>query len=213
MRRRHLIVFAREPRLGAVKRRLAAGIGPVAAVRWYRHALATTLRRLHGGGRWQRHLAVTPDLAADRFPWPRSWCRRPQGNGDLGRRMARALHAVPPGPAVLVGSDIPGLAPHHIEAAFRALEGGAEVVFGPAVDGGFWLVGVRRRRRLALFDTVRWSTAHALADSVAALPGGVPVALVATLADVDTAADLLVANTQATRRQETGRWVTGPQAA
>src|SRR5438270_756285 len=81
-----------------------------------------------------------------------------QGGGDLGARMRRALAACPPGPVVLVGSDIPALAPAHIAEAFGLL-GHCELVFGPTGDGGFWLVGARRSPRLPpLFGPVRWST-------------------------------------------------------
>ena len=66
-----------------------------------------------------------------------------------------------------------------------------DAVFGPAPDGGYWLVGLRRPNPLpaGLFDGVRWSTEHALADSVRSL-GTARVAYVDELADVDTQADL-----------------------
>jgi hypothetical protein len=95
---------------------------------------------------------------------------------------------VPAGPAVLIGGDIPAVGPRHIAAAFEAL-GRAEAVFGPAADGGFWLVGFARRgRRLDPFTGVRWSSAHALADTLARLPKDARVALAETLEDVDDAA-------------------------
>ncbi len=104
--------------------------------------------------------------------------------------MARVFTLLPPGPAVIIGSDIPDLGPAHIEAAFRAL-GGAEAVFGPAADGGYWLVGLRRRPRVprGLFQRVRWSSDQALADTLAGLPRAMSVALLETLADVDDARD------------------------
>lgn len=192
-----LIVFAKKPEIGRVKSRLAAGIGAVSATAWYRRALTRTIRRLGGpeGATWRRVLAVAPDASVHRYPWrqlpgARRWRVIGQGSGDLGERMARALDIAPPGPAVLVGSDIPDLHAVHVERAFRAVGAGAEVVFGPASDGGFWLVGVARRRHLRLFRHVRWSSAHTLADTIAALPKGVEVALVDTLHDVDEAKDL-----------------------
>jgi hypothetical protein len=64
--------------------------------------------------------------------------------------------------------------------------GTRDLVFGPAEDGGFWLVGVRRRQVLpALFGRVRWSTPHALADTLAGLPPGITVGFVDRLEDVD----------------------------
>ena len=185
-----LIVMAKQPRAGAVKRRLARGIGTVAATRFYRTTLRHTLMRLGADPRWQTYLAVTPDLALREPFWP-LWprvTRIPQGEGDLGARMQRLFDAMPPGPAVLVGSDIPAICPTHIAEAFRCL-GRADAVFGPAEDGGYWLVGFRRSPgRLSPFDGVPWSTDQALAATCDNLKGRT-VALTDTLSDVDTAED------------------------
>lgn len=190
MRRRHLIVLARQPRLGRGKTRLAAGIGRLEAWRFSRLVLAGLLRRLGRDPRWTLIVAAAPDRAATGRGWPPGAERRvPQGGGDLGRRMARALAAPPAGPVVLIGSDIPEVRPRHIAAAFRAL-GRHDVVFGPAADGGYWLVGVKRLRAMprGLFAGVRWSTPHALADSMAGLPRLHAVGLTDLLDDVDDAA-------------------------
>ena len=102
--------------------------------------------------------------------------------------MARALTAGPRGPVVLVGSDIPGIAAAHIARAFHALARN-DLVFGPAADGGYWLIGTRRRiLPRDLFRGVRWSTAHALADTLARAPRHWRVAIVDILDDVDDAA-------------------------
>lgn len=176
---RTLVLFVRLPRLGAGKRRLARDIGAVAAVNFERLMLAQSLRRLGRDRRWTLRLAVTPDRAARRLG------AHPQGGGDLGVRMRRAVAACPPGPTLLVGSDIPGLRPGHIAAAF-ALLGRHDVVFGPASDGGFWLVGCRHRP--PAFGAVRWSSPHALADVLANLPKAWSVGFAATLDDVDDGA-------------------------
>jgi rSAM/selenodomain-associated transferase 1 len=187
---RHLVVFLRAPRLGRVKSRLAAGIGAVAALGFYRRTSARLLRELTRDRRWRVHLALTPDsAAAGKRPWPVGALRRGQGGGDLGRRMARVFETLPPGPAVIVGADIPDITPAHVAAAFRAL-GRSDAVFGPALDGGYWLVGLRRRPRLPrrLFERVRWSSEHALADTLAGLPRTMSVAMLEQLQDVDDAA-------------------------
>jgi hypothetical protein len=99
--------------------------------------------------------------------------------------MHRALAACPPGPVVLVGGDIPALTARHVATAFHQL-GDHDLVFGPAEDGGFWLVGARRSPRLPpLFDKVRWSSPHALADTLAELPRRVKVGFVDRLEDID----------------------------
>lgn len=201
-RRDTLIIFARAPRLGRVKRRLARGVGQLAALRFHRGQLHALARRLGRDRRWRTVLAVTPDATARRGArWPAGLARHPQGGGDLGRRMARALGRHRP-LAVLVGCDIPGIGAADIAAAFRALRAGAPAVFGPAEDGGYWLVGLGARRPAAPFAGVRWSTAETLADTLANLPraGRRAPVLVRRLRDVDTAEDL--AMLQRSRRGE-----------
>jgi rSAM/selenodomain-associated transferase 1 len=186
---RHLIVFARAPALGSGKRRLARDIGNVAAWRFERLMLARLLRRLGRDRRWRLRIAVTPDRARHRRRLcPRGIPVTSQGSGDLGERMRRALGECPPGPAVLIGTDIPALGAHHIAEAFRLL-GRYDLVFGPSADGGFWLVGARRSPCLPpLFGEVRWSGPHALADVLASLPRHVSVGFAARLEDVDDGA-------------------------
>ncbi len=183
---RHLVLFVREPRWGVGKRRLAHGIGDAAALRFERAMLGLLVRRLAHDRRWRLRLAVTPDRARRRARlWPPGVAVAGQGEGNLGDRMRHALAACPPGPAVLVGSDIPALAAHHVADAFRLL-GCHDLVFGPAGDGGFWLVGARRCPRLPpIFGPVRWSGPHALADVLSNLPPDVSVGFAARLEDVD----------------------------
>jgi rSAM/selenodomain-associated transferase 1 len=180
--KRHLVIFARAPQFGRVKRRLAGGIGAVAAMRFYRQTLDRQIRTLSRDRRWTVWLFLTPDPARYRANV------RGQGRGDLGQRMKRPFARLPPGPVVLVGSDIPAMRPSHIARAF-ALLGGHDLVFGPATDGGFWLIGARRSRPLprSLFSGVRWSTAHALADTLATIPAGYTTGIADTLDDVDDA--------------------------
>ncbi|MBU8543716.1 MULTISPECIES: TIGR04282 family arsenosugar biosynthesis glycosyltransferase [Roseomonadaceae] len=184
MRGDTLLVFARAPRLGAVKRRLAKGIGAMAALRFYRGQLAALLAAVGRDRRWRTELVVTPARGAAR--WPAHLARSAQAKGDLGQRMQRAM--APHRRVVLVGSDIPGIAASDIAAAFAAL-GRAQAVFGPAEDGGYWLVGFGPRRPPKPFAAVRWSSDQALADTLANCHGR-PVALLRTLRDVDTAEDL-----------------------
>jgi rSAM/selenodomain-associated transferase 1 len=184
--RRHLIVFVRAPQLGTGKRRLAHDIGDIAALRFERLMLQRLLRRLGPDKRWHLRLAITPDKARHQIHhWQRRVETTGQGKGDLGTRMHRALRTCPPGPVVLVGADIPAIDSRHVAAAFRLL-GSNDLVFGTAEDGGFWLVGARHPRPLpSLFQGVRWSGPHALADTLAGIPRRITVGFAARLADVD----------------------------
>ncbi len=189
MRRQHLVVMVKFPQAGRVKTRLGAGIGRVRATWWFRHQVRDLLRRLEDP-RWQIWLSVAPDTAVESKVWPLHLPRIPQGQGDLGQRMKGAFVALPDGPACLIGGDIPAVTRREIAEAFRQL-GSHDAVFGPASDGGFWLTGFKRVKPLPrqLFGAVRWSSEHALADSLATLAGQ-SHALAATLDDVDTEADL-----------------------
>jgi len=214
-----LIIMIKEPRPGRVKTRLAQGIGTIPATWWFRHQSARLIRNLRDP-RWSLVLAVAPDQAVTSAMFPVDLPRLPQGGGDLGQRMKRMLKAAsagpassraapdpPPGrahshpssvrrapllgsPVCLIGADIPGVTRSHIARAFAAL-GANDAVFGPATDGGYWLIGAKHPARLphGLFQDVRWSSEHALADSIATLPGW-RIAQTDTLRDVDTAADL-----------------------
>ena len=178
----------KEPRPGRVKTRLARDIGTVEAAWWFRRRSARLIRELRDP-RWTLRLAVAPDAEGMRSRvWPADLPRIPQGQGDLGDRMVRILRSLPPGPACIVGSDIPGITRIRVAEAFTAL-GRAPSVLGPAPDGGYWLIGLRRTRVSAgLLEGVRWSAPQTLADTAETLEG--PVARVATLRDVDTLSDL-----------------------
>jgi len=178
--------MAKMPVAGGAKTRLAREIGVAAATRFARQATAALLQRVAHDRRWHTILAVSPDAGLASRCWPRGVARIGQGRGDLGRRMQRIMERMPPGPVVIVGTDVPGIQPAHIAEAFRRL-GRHDAVFGPATDGGYWLVGLKRRPRLLhAFANVRWSSRHARADTLANLAGR-SVAFVTTLADVDDA--------------------------
>ena len=186
--RRTLVLFVRVPLLGSGKRRLAREIGDIAALRFEKLMIALLLRRLAKDGRWRLRIAVTPDKARRSA---RHWCGGVeavgQGAGDLGRRMVRMLETSPSGATVIIGGDIPAVTARHVAAAFRLL-GSHDLVFGPAEDGGFWLVGARHPRHLPpIFARVRWSSPHALADALASLPGRIKVGFAERLEDVDDA--------------------------
>ncbi|MEM7423060.1 MAG: DUF2064 domain-containing protein [Pseudomonadota bacterium] len=133
--------MAKFPQAGRVKTRLGRVAGSTAAAWWYRHQLAGLIRRLGRDPRWETVLYVTPDRASGL--WTGGLTCRPQGSGNLGQRMMEALGAEAPGRTVLIGSDIPDISPVAVHRAFRAM-GRADAVFGPATDGGYWLIGLAR---------------------------------------------------------------------
>lgn len=191
MTRPTLVIFVKEPRAGRVKTRLGRDIGMTSAAWWFRHQVSRLLRQVGDDPRWRTVLAVSPDPAVLSRAWPAHLLRWPQGRGDLGDRMGRAFRQMPPGPVIIVGADIPGITRGRIADSFAALRSN-DTVLGPAPDGGYWLIGLRRGGcpiPRKLFDGVRWSTEHAMADTVATM-AGLKIARTITLADVDTRADL-----------------------
>lgn len=187
---RHLVLLVKAPRLGAVKTRLAVDIGMLKAWRFHRASVAGTLHRLGRDRRWRCWLLVTPDrFARPGRPWPPHLARRPQGGGDLGARMGRALNSMPPGPVVIIGGDIPEIETGDIVQAFRELSR-RDMVFGPSSDGGYWLIGARRRPPPhGLFQGVRWSSPFALADTLANLGAHCRTALLREHDDIDDGDD------------------------
>ena len=195
------LLFVKAPRAGQVKTRLAADVGHGRAAALFRIMTQRAVGEIVKGG-WRAVLAVDPPSAMKGFNtlWPPRVPRIPQGRGDLGDRMGRAFENAPLGPVVIFGADIPGLRARHLREAFRALQG-ADAVFGPAPDGGYWLIGLARRRPAPkLFEKVRWSTKHALKDTLASLPSDFRIRQLEELADVDRAKDLAALGPRATAR-------------
>ena len=167
---RVLGVFAKEPVPGRVKTRLAADTSPEWAAAVARAFLVDTLRRLANVNA-RRVVAFAPREAEGFFgsiAGP-AFERIPQSEGDLGRRMsdfcATQLHAGAR-KVVLVGTDSPSLPVAFVEEAFAALDG-ADVVLGPATDGGYYLLGVRTLP--PVFEGLPWGTAEVLGETVARL--------------------------------------------
>jgi len=158
-----LIVFTKAPYLGQAKSRLAAGVGKVHANRLYRAMIRRVLRRVRDP-RWDTLLYVTPDRDAARLfggVWPADMPRMLQGRGSLSPRLARAFAAGRP--IAVIGTDCPQVRARDIAAGFKALRG-APCVFGPADDGGFWLMAMHGPVPARVFDGVAWSTGTTLSD-------------------------------------------------
>ena len=192
MKQRHLFIMVKEPRAVRVKTRLGRDIGMTEAAWWFRYQSQKIIRILSRDPRWKTVLAVAPDVdGLNSRIWPKNLDRWPQGQGDLGDRMGRIFRHAPSGPVVIIGADIPDITPELINDAFTAL-GNHDAVVGPAPDGGYWLIGLKRGAKpvpTTLFQNVRWSHAQTLNDTLRSLNTN-SVKRIATLNDVDTVDDL-----------------------
>lgn len=186
-------IFARPPRPGSTKTRLAPALGEEGAAALYRAFLADTVARCASVDALEPSLwcAGDPD-APELVTLAGTLPRRRQDGGDLGARMAGVLEALvgAAGRALIVGSDAPTLPAGYLRAAAEALERGVDAVLGPTADGGYYLVGARDRVP-PLFDGVRWSSPHTLADTLArGRRARVDLRLLPPWYDVDTPRDL-----------------------
>jgi rSAM/selenodomain-associated transferase 1 len=196
----HLLIFAREPVLGRVKTRLAADIGPEAALATYRELLTLTAAAVRAAQVpatvWLADAPTEPALgtaaSAARPEWPGLPWRVQPAAGSLGERMAHAFaeaFAAGAGRVVIIGTDCPGLSADLLRQAFAQLAT-HDLVVGPATDGGYYLLGMKQLHA-RLFTDKQWSTATVLPATLAdAARLGLRVAQLPTLADVDSAADL-----------------------
>ena len=185
-----LAVFIKAPRLGTVKTRLAAEVGERHALRLYRVMAARVLEAAREAG-LEASIWFTPtDAGAEMRHWlGETWVLRPQASGDLGARLAASLNAVDSGAGWLaVGADCPRLGADVLREAADAIAEG-QVVLGPTVDGGYYLVGGRAPLP-DIFTEMPWSTDRLLDATRARLTAArVPWRELRVLRDVDTAAD------------------------
>jgi rSAM/selenodomain-associated transferase 1 len=193
---RGLIIFAREPVPGKVKTRLAREVGNKCAAELYCAMIedvlanAASLDGVQPLLFWALDSAVMP--ADPGIPGLRMF---EQHGTTLGARMEAAFrHAFQNGIDVccIIGTDSPDLPPEYIAEAFDLLENNrADVVFGPAEDGGYYLLGLRQIWR-ELFADIAWSTPEVLAASLArANELGLRTSLLPSWYDIDTLQDLL----------------------
>ena len=183
---KQLFILTKIPLLGTSKTRLAADIGQIEALRFSRTVAQKLYRSLSADKRWQCRLALTPDtLAKTTRVWPEYRERVLQGRGQLGERMEKVSRDKAVGPLVIIGGDIPGINKQHIQSAFKAL-GNYNFVLGPAKDGGFWLLGMKRRpTNFIPFRNVQWSTNDTLRQTLNNIKAGMTVQFLEELEDVD----------------------------
>jgi len=178
-----------------VKTRLAAEIGAEAALGVYRRLAEHAVAQARAAGDVAVRIHFTPAYAGETV---RRWLGDdgaeylPQADADLGERMRAAFEAAFEAGhrrVLIIGSDLPGLTADLLRDAIHHLDHHV-VVLGPARDGGYYLLGLRRMVP-ALFAGIPWSTDRVLALTLERLAGlGIAPALLPELADVDVAADL-----------------------
>jgi rSAM/selenodomain-associated transferase 1 len=165
-----LIVFAKAPVAGQAKTRLIPALGAAGAAALAARLLQHTLATAEAAGFPALELCVSPDTTHPVFQavaqQPHAmWTLTLQGEGDLGARMQRRLHAAlaTAGPALLIGTDAPSLDAAVLQAASAALAE-HDAVFVPALDGGYALVGLARPAP-QLFEGIAWSTEAVMAQT------------------------------------------------
>jgi rSAM/selenodomain-associated transferase 1 len=189
-----LIVLSKAPVAGQVKTRLVPLLGREGAARLYRTLLEHTLDKLCTADLCPVELCCAPDSRHDFFATCRT--RYPlvlteQGQGDLGRRMSMAVAAAlaQAESVVLVGADCPSMTGDDVDTAFQRLGAGDDVVLGPAEDGGYYLVGMKRHHA-QLFAAVPWGSAGVMGRTLQRIGAlGLASSLLSTRADLDTPAD------------------------
>lgn len=192
-KQQRLIQFARFPRYAQVKTRLAAAIGHQAAFTAHLELLHNTARVLASAGCARSELWLdAPGSSEDIDRVIAQGLQGPtlQCEGDLGERMLHALAdaLTRVDRVVLVGSDCPVLSVEYLEQAFDALDT-HDLVFGPAEDGGFVLIGAKRVAT-GMFAGVVWGEAEVLAQSLQSVSVcGLSAAKLGPLFDVDRLED------------------------
>jgi rSAM/selenodomain-associated transferase 1 len=188
-----LLVFLKAPTPGAVKTRLAAAIGSDEAASLYAEWTTRILRGLQQVRSMCRVIGYYAGDESDvRKRWGSfvdSWL--PQPEGDLGNRLEHAFaFALADGPAAAIGTDCLDVDTAVVRSAFDSLKD-ADAALGPAKDGGYYLIGLRRMAE-GVFRDIEWSSPRTLAQQRAALlKSGMTVSELPRLADIDTLEDWL----------------------
>jgi rSAM/selenodomain-associated transferase 1 len=195
MARNILGLTVKFPEPGKVKTRLARDIGDGAAADVYARIARRVLQRTTpSAASYERMIFYSPSGKRKAFEqWFPTEDALPQKGGGIGRIMQNALSAMfeeGAEKAVVAGVDIPGLNSEIIRAAFAALDS-SDLVIGPAMDGGYYLIGMKAVHP-ELFHGIRWSTAGVLEETLAVAGRcGLSCSPTETLYDIDTIEDLL----------------------
>ncbi len=193
-----LIIFGRYPVVGQTKTRLIPVLGPVGAADFQRDLTERVLQTALSAA-WSVPFDLEFCFHGNSLANVRRWLDSDeidfahQCDGDLGQRMYSAMaRAFDQGyqRVVLAGTDVPDLSESHLAQAFQVLAD-QDLVFGPSTDGGYWLVGARRK--IDIFTGLKWSHADVLRDTLAMARGkGWSAFCLAPLTDMDALSDLKV---------------------
>ncbi len=188
-----VLVFLKAPRIGTVKTRLAASIGPERAKNVYCALVADQLARLPPS--WHVEVHYAPGDAHEEF---KQWLSEeaylvPQSPGSLGDRLSNGIESAfrrGASSVVCIGADCPELGVAQFEAAKAALDSGFDAAYGPCDDGGYYLVALNKPQP-SLFTGIPWSSSDTLDASLAnAKSANLRVALLEPSFDIDDLADL-----------------------
>lgn len=190
-----IAVFAREPVLGKVKTRLLAALGEAGALALYQQMLARIGACIGASGLARLDLWITSNPSHESFL---SICNEMniyiQEGDDLGAKMAfscdHTLVTEAAQSVLIVGTDCPVMDVAYLDSALTSLQAGSDVVIGPAEDGGYVLIGMRKPQP-ALFTDIPWGSDRVLAETLTKLEAlHLNYHLLPTLWDVDIPADL-----------------------
>ncbi len=191
-----LVVFAKAPIPGQVKKRLIPALGAEGTARLHQEMLEQKLRIAHDHYIADVELYCWPDTRHPYFQHAQSRYRiqlHPQQGDDLGERMANAMQGYVKDNhnTVLIGTDCPPLDGAYITQAFHALQAGADAVIGPAEDGGYILIGLSRFNS-RIFKDIHWGGKDVLSQTLSRLKQlNLDYVVLDTLWDVDRPEDLV----------------------
>nr|WP_137669184.1 TIGR04282 family arsenosugar biosynthesis glycosyltransferase [Sphaerospermopsis reniformis] len=196
--KQHLIIFTRYPEPGKTKTRLIPALGEVGAADLQKQMTEHTILQVQ---ELQKISAITVEVRFAGGNWEliQNWLGvgfvyQTQGEGDLGQRMMRSLVDAFSNNAeqvIIIGTDCPGLNSQILASAFEQLQT-SDLVLGPAIDGGYYLIGLQKPI-LDLFTSISWGTNQVLSQTVTiAQELHLSFVNLPTLADVDRPEDLLV---------------------
>jgi rSAM/selenodomain-associated transferase 1 len=183
-----LIVFVKNIKLGKVKTRLAKSIGNEGAFEVYKHLVEITEKATQKV-KHEKHIYFSDVIIDEKWPNTPKFIQK---GADLGEKMQNAFEkGFSDGykKIILIGSDLPDISATIIQKGFDQLNN-SEIVFGPAEDGGYYLVGMNKMYK-SIFENKKWSTKELLKTTLLELDKNkTKVSLLHKLNDIDNLDDL-----------------------